>query len=83
LVDLIRKVRGFASWTWNPRVAETRAVVAAANGSLVEGGQLDQRLKWAEAYADRIDPHRSLREELEGTGESDASAAGNGSMCRP
>jgi hypothetical protein len=45
-------------------VAEVREVIAAANGAIPEGIQLEESLKWAEAFARRIDPVARIREDI-------------------
>jgi hypothetical protein len=59
-------------------VREARALVADANGTVEEGSPLDQSLKWAEAYADRVDPLTALRGKVAGTGGSDTNGADSG-----
>jgi len=46
-------------------VAEIHGVVEAAELRITEGGYADQDLKWALAYADRIDPLTSWRKDIE------------------
>ena len=48
-------------------VAEVRALVAGACGCIDDGGPLDESLKWAEAYAKRVDPLARVREEVSST----------------
>lgn len=54
--DLARSIRAY--------VAETRAIVAAGGCTLIEDSDLARDLRWAAAYADRIDPLASLRAEV-------------------
>ena len=51
---------------------EARALVAAAKETIEEGSPLYQSLKWAESWADSIDPLTALRDEVTG---DDAAAA--------
>ena len=44
-------------------VREARALVAAANRTIEEGSPLDDSLKWAEGYAERVDPLAGVRGE--------------------
>jgi hypothetical protein len=45
-------------------VAEIHALVEAAELKITEGGDADQDLKWALAYADRIDPLSTWRKDI-------------------
>lgn len=45
-------------------VAETTQVVKEANCTIAEGGPLERSLQWALAYAEKVDPLRTLREDI-------------------
>ncbi len=50
-------------------VREVRALVAAGNGTIEEGSPLHRSLKWAEEFADRVDPVAELRAQAAPKGE--------------
>jgi hypothetical protein len=52
-------------------VREARALVAAANRIIEEGSSLDKSLKWAETYAERVDPLAGLGREVAGNEKKD------------
>jgi hypothetical protein len=46
-------------------IKETRAIVDDAHPRITVGGELEQHLEWAAKYAEKIDPLRHLREDVE------------------
>jgi hypothetical protein len=48
-----------------PRVvAEIRAVLAVGGDSIADVSPLDESLRWAEAFAERVDPLTRIRERV-------------------
>jgi hypothetical protein len=63
-------------------VREARTLVSAANRTIEEGSSLDESLKWAESYAERVDPLARIREQLSrssGLAANDEDAGGDAS----